>query len=204
MKKVVKKKVPTKKPQPAVKQGTSKEAAAARKAIFVEAYIANGRNATEAAKTAGYSIRTARSQGCRLLTDVYIVTQIAERSKTLAKKHELTTDDVIGELSKLVRSDLRQLLNKDGDLLPAGEWPDGIAGAISSLEIEALYDGQGKDRKQVGHTKKLKLWDKNAALEKAMKHLGLFEKNNSQLSDPIRQFLERCSGKGLPISNERD
>jgi phage terminase small subunit len=32
----------------------------------------------------------------------------------------------------------------------------------------------------VGQVKKVKLWDKNSALEKAMKHLGLFEKDNSQ------------------------
>ena len=33
---------------------------------------------------------------------------------------------------------------------------------------------------RTGRTTKLKVWDKNAALEKAMKHLGLYEKDNSQ------------------------
>ena len=37
------------------KAGTSKQAAADKKKLFAEAYIANGGNASEAAKSAGYA-----------------------------------------------------------------------------------------------------------------------------------------------------
>lgn len=40
---------------------------AERKRRFVEAFMANGGNATQAAKRAGYSTKTAASQGSRLL-----------------------------------------------------------------------------------------------------------------------------------------
>jgi hypothetical protein len=32
---------------------------------------------------------------------------------------------------------------------------------------------------------KVKLWDKNAALEKALKHLGLYERDNRQKSENL-------------------
>jgi hypothetical protein len=44
---------------------------------------------------------------------------------------------------------------------------------------------RGKDRRLIGYTKKLKLWDKNAALDKAAKHLGLYERDNAQLMRPV-------------------
>lgn len=168
-----------------VKQGTSKEAAAARKAVFVEAFIANGGNATQAAITAGYSEKTAGSQGQRLLKDVEISKALGERQQKLAEKHALTTESVIAELSKIVHADPRKLFRDDGSMIPVHEWPDGMAGAVASVEVDELFIGSGKDREQIGHTKKIKLWDKNSAIEKAMKHLGLFEKDNAQKASAL-------------------
>jgi hypothetical protein len=34
-------------------------------------------------------------------------------------------------------------------------------------------------------TKKIKLWDKNAALDKAARHLGLYPRDNAQLMRPV-------------------
>lgn len=62
-----------------VKAGTSKAAAAARRALFVEAYCTNGRNATQAAKTAGFSPKSAERQGLRLTSDVRVSTAVEKR-----------------------------------------------------------------------------------------------------------------------------
>ena len=56
---------------------------------------------------------------------------------------------------------------------------------ISSLEVLEEWEGTGEDRRLVGHTKKLKFWDKNTALVNAMKHLGLFEKHNQQQPETL-------------------
>lgn len=174
--------------KPPVKAGTSKEAAAARKAAFIEAYITNGGNATEAAKTAGYSPKTAGSQGQRLLKDVEVKAALAERRESLAEKHELTTDSVIAELAKIVHADPRRLFREDGTLLSVQEWPDGIAGAVASVEVDELFEGQGSQRKFIGYTKKVKLWDKNSGIDKAMKHLGLFEADNKQKAGALAEL----------------
>ena len=54
------------------------------------------------------------------------------------------------------------------------------AAAISSVEVREEFEGQGESRKLVGYTKKIKFWDKTAAINMAMRHLGQFERDNSQ------------------------
>lgn len=159
-----------------VKAGTSKQAAADRKNLFIEAYCANGGNATQAAITAGYSAKTADQQGSRLLKDVKVSAEIAERAQSVARIVGLTTERTLQEVARLAYSDVRKLFKADGTLKPIHELTDDEAAAVASVEIDDITIGQVK----VGSTTKIKHWDKNSALEKAMKHHGLYEKDNEQ------------------------
>ena len=69
---------------------------------FVEAYLANGFNATKAALEAGYSEKTTRSQGSRLLTNVDVLAQIETRMKALA----MSADEAMMRLSQQGRGRL--------------------------------------------------------------------------------------------------
>lgn len=171
------------------KAGTSKQSAATRKTAFIEAYIANGENGTEAAVAAGFSKKTAGQQASRLLKDVNIQQELASRRKVLANKFELRTEDVLRELARIVYADPRKVFDACGKMLPVHKWPDEVAAMISSVEVEELFDGNGEDRRQIGHTKKIKIWDKNAAIEKAMKHLGQYEADNRQ-RNPLQEMKD--------------
>ncbi len=162
------------------KQGTSKDAAAARKAIFVEAYIANGGNATEAAKEAGYSEKTAYSQGGRLLKDVEIQRSIAERSKSVAKKYELTTDLVVKSIVQELTFDPAKLYLAGGQLKDITELDEDTRAALTAVEFEQL----GSQDAPV-FVRKFKWAAKQGAREQAMKHLGMFEKDNEQKANPL-------------------
>lgn len=174
------------------KAGTSKVEAAQRRALFVEAMCdpkIKG-NATKAAKAAGYSPKTARQQGARLLSDVSLSKAIAERRaeviEAAQKETGLTTAGVLRELKAIVHSDLRKCFNPEtGALLPPHLWPDEIAPYMSSVKVVEMAGGAaiGEEEGVVHvpmYTKEVKLWDKNAAIEKAMKHLGMFERDNEQ------------------------
>ena len=65
---------------------------------FVRAYKINGNNATKAAESAGYSKKTARSQGQRLLTNVDIKKALGIAEEKLQKKYEYTVEKLIEEL----------------------------------------------------------------------------------------------------------
>lgn len=150
--------------------------AKARKALFVDAYLANGGNATQAAITAGYSEKTAKQQGSRLLTSVDIREAIAKRTQVVAEKVGLSVERTLQELARLAYADPRKLYKEDGSLKAIHELDDDAAATIASVEVDEI----GMEGVVIGHTKKLKQWDKNAALEKAMKYHGLYEKDNEQ------------------------
>jgi len=84
---------------------------------FLDAYIANGFNASQAAITAGYKGR-ANTIGSRLLSKVDIQTAIAKKLKPLARRHNIDADRIIGRLTTLAFGTLRDV----------AEWgPDGVS-----------------------------------------------------------------------------
>ena len=181
-----------------VKAGTSRAAAAARRELFVEAYCTNEGNATQAAITAGYSAKTAYSAGGRMLKDVEVSAAIEKRrAETLdaaQKKTGLTVEGTLRELHGMVHSDLRRAFDpQTGVLLAPHQWPDDVARGMASVKVVEMAGGMKIDLGQEAgglqhvpmYTKEVKLWDKNSAVEKAMKHFGLFENDNKQIGESL-------------------
>ena len=168
-----------------VKAGTSKVESAKRKALFVEAYCENGGNATQAAVTAGYKPGSAAEKaGYRLSNDVRIAGVLKERrAQEIAvaeAKTGLTIEGTLRELGRIVYADPRKFFNTDGNLKPVQDLDDDCAAALASVEVTEEFSGRGESREMTGYLKKVKFWDKNSAIEKAMKHFGMFEKDNAQ------------------------
>lgn len=86
--------------------------------LFVEFYLANP-NATEAAIKAGYSKKTAYSQGQRLLKKVEIQKLVENRVEDVA----MGADEVLQELADIARADWQDFLeirrDKHGDVIDA-------------------------------------------------------------------------------------
>lgn len=142
---------------------------------FIEEYLVD-LNATEAAKRAGYSEKTAYSQGQRLLKNAEVAAQISEAQQERGEKTGVTAERVLEELGSIGFSDIRHCFTRSGHLKRPEEWPDEVAAAISSVEVVtrpgAELDEDG--RREIEYVHKLRLWDKNSALEKIAKHLGMF------------------------------
>lgn len=176
---------------PRVKPGTGGAAYEERKKRFIELYIANGGNATKAAIDVGFSAKSAGAQASRLLKDINVFAELKKRQTELAQTYKLDSESVLEQLAKIVYADPRKCFGPDGCLLPVSEWPDEVAAMVSSVEVDALYEGHGEDRRQIGVTQKVKFWDKNSAIEKAMKHLGQFEKDNKQKHPVTEMSMEQ-------------
>ena len=181
-----------------VKAGTSKSAAAVRKTAFIAAYLANGRNATQAAITAGYSEKGARVRGSQLLADRNVSTAITERTEAIEKITGLDQERTLREVARVAYSDIRKVFRHDGTMVPIAEMDDDTAAIVGSVETLEEFSGTGEDREVSGYTKKIKLWDKNAALEKAMKFHGLYEKDNSQTASNITVEVVVVAAPGVP------
>lgn len=176
--------------------GTSKEAAEMRRKIFVNAYMANGQNATKAAIEAGYSKVSAQVTGSRLLDEPEVKRMLAERRAELVAKYELTTDMVLRSLVQELTFDPRKLFDSDGELIPVTELDDDTAAALTGMETVQIGSADAPV-----FIRKFKWGSKSAAREQAMKHLGLFEKDNKQRSDPFAEFLSSMRSS-LPVVKE--
>lgn len=72
-----------------------------RQKLFVEYYLANGFNATQAAISAGYSAKTAREQSSKLLTKLNIQKAVGKEQEKTSKKLEITRESLIEELLEI-------------------------------------------------------------------------------------------------------
>lgn len=170
---------------------------------FAQEYfkIGSGSDAYKAAFSASnMSANAIYVEVSRLLDNPKISLRLKELRDGAAEKAMMTSADVLQEAMRLARFDIRKLYREDGSPVPIHELDDDTASAVQAVDIHEEYAGSGADRVFVGYTKKYKVADKNAALEKLFKHFGLYEKDNAQKNDPIRDFLNQCSGKPLPIA----
>lgn len=149
-------------------------AISAKQQRFVDEYIID-LNATQAATRAGYSPRTAGTQGQRLLTNVEIQAAIIAAKSARAERTHVTQDRVLLELARIGFSDIRCMFTADGLLRPIAELDDATAAAISSVKVVTRPGSEvGDDGKRtVEHVHEIKLWDKNSALDKIAKHLDM-------------------------------
>lgn len=138
---------------------------------FCQAYLTDF-NATRAAKVAGYSEKTAYSQGFDLLKKPEIQARITELRSSTSKQFNITRERICQELARIAFSDVRMAFDADGKLLPPDKWPDELATVVSSIETEELFDFVGRSKVQTGVTKKVKMWEKVKALETLIKMLG--------------------------------
>lgn len=137
---------------------------------FVAEYLVD-LNATEAAKRAGYSAKTAHSQGSRLLEDAEIRQAVADGKARQLASADLTAARVLEEIRRLSFSDLRGMFDAQGNLRPIHTLTAEQAACIGSLEVvkKNITAGDG----EVDTVIKIKTWDKTRSLEMLAKHFGL-------------------------------
>lgn len=126
-----------------------------------------------------------------------------ERSKryrdALEDRTEWAMERLLRELRSIALSDIKQLFNEDGAVLPVSEWPDSVSRAISSIEVDELWgkNAEGKNE-QIGTTKKVKFWDKLRALELIGKNVGMFVDRHVHEGKLTLEHLVAQASKPLP------
>lgn len=155
--------------------------------------LARGETADQAYQTAGYKRHDGNA--ARLRGNERVQQRVVEILRKAEDKAEIDIARCLQELVRLGTSDVRKLFDENGNLKPIAELDDATAAAVASVEVvtvmkrannnlvevdEELEDqahGGSLKRKraaEVEHIHKLKLWDKNSALDKIAKHLGMF------------------------------
>ena len=146
-----------------------------RQGRFLAEYLISF-NASDAARRAGFSVKTADVQGSRLLRNVRIRAAIAQAQACVANRAEVTVERVVRELGRIAFVDPAQFFDQQGNLLPISKMPEDCRRAIAALDIEELFarDENGKMRPS-GLVKKLKFAAKIPALDLLARHLGMLQ-----------------------------
>ena len=148
-----------------------------RQRIFVSQYLPE-LNATRAAIAAGYSPKTAASQGSRLLRNVKVRAEIEAGTAKITEKYGLSAERVLQGIANLAFFDPRDLYNQDGSLKSITELGADTAAAITGMhtkEIVREHDGQGAPKK-IGIRTKIRFADRGRNLERLGRYFGLFTK----------------------------
>lgn len=171
-----------------------------KQSAFVAEYLISG-NATQAAIHAGYSPKTAYKIGAENLKKPQIASLLAQKQAVIAARQderleamELTKERVNREIARIAFFDPRKMFAADGRPLSITELDDDTAAVINGLDVLEEWTGSGPERVLVGHVKKYKISDKNSALDKAAKILGMYEKDNEQKTDSLTTLLQTIAG----------
>lgn len=169
-----------------------------KQAMFVREYLVD-LNATQAAIRAGYALRTASSQGARLLNTPGVAEAVREALMARAERTQVTADRVVAELARVAFGDIRKLF-EDGRPVPIDQLPPEVAAMVAGLDVVT----RGGDT-----VAKLKRADKLRALELLGRHLGLFLEQNEnkdgggtppalvvRFVDPMDEDKRAAEGKG--------
>ena len=161
-----------------------------RQLRFIEQYMISA-NAAEAARRAGYSPRSAQQIGINLLTKPHILAAIAREDEARAARTRITADRVLDELARIAFSDLGRILewgpegvNLRGDRdLPAAD-----RAAIAEISVTQI--------KETARAR-IKLHDKQRALDALAKHLRLYGPTAKTWIDPMKELATAANAKEI-------
>lgn len=141
-----------------------------RESRFVSEYMVDG-NHKQAALRAGYSA----GNGIYLINRPKIHMAIEYEKQKQSRRIGITADNALREIARVAFSDIRKVFDEQGNLKPLHELDDDVAAAISSVEMVVKYKKDEDGNAQPELVKKIRIWDKNSALEKLGKHFKLWE-----------------------------
>lgn len=150
--------------------------------------VAAGASLSDAYRTAfprslSWACETVHEAASRMAANYKVNARICSLRAAAERLSTLEASRVLDEIAKLAHSDVSGIMHPDGRVKLPHELDPATRAAVASFEIDAKG------------TIKYRFWDKNSALDKAAKHLGLFERDNDQQTAPLRDMLASLGGR---------
>lgn len=116
----------------------------------------------------------------------------------MSKRDEQNKDVIIGQLREMSSADIAEAFDKaTNTLLPIHDIPPNVRAMIAAIEVEELFEGRGDNRTQIGYLKKIKLWDRNKAVE-------TFARHHKMLVDKVEHNADQTLADLLAQSKKPD
>lgn len=173
-----------------------------KRKAFAREYIMD-RSPKYAAIRAGYPARTADVQGQQLLKHDEVIKEIARIDALTWKRNTATIDELLSTLSDIARANVTDLFKEDGTMRSLKDIPEHVKRAISSISVKEHYLGG----ELAGVTHRIKMSGKQEAIDKMLKVLGAYERDNMQKNaqpvilqfNPLEAIDQARAKEGAPV-----
>lgn len=173
--------------------------------MFVHYYLIS-LNATKAAIEAGYSKKTARSLGQRLLTNADIQKAIAAGKEDREEKTKVDAEWVLVNLADMIKADPSDIIDEDtGAYKRIHDWPLVWRRMLSAADVQEIWETEGKNKIKVGEIVKYKFIDKLKAFELLGKHVDVSafaERIDVHVNDDLADRIAR--GRNRTTTDETE
>ena len=146
---------------------------------FCQSYIKLGDKSAayrEAYSTSNMKAESINRKAFQLFNEVKITARIDFLCQEIQQDNKATISEVLNTLSDMLRFDISELYDSNGNLKNIHSIPKKSRLMISQLEIDEIY----VKNESIGQVKKIKVFDKMQAVEKFMKYFGAYGKDNEQ------------------------
>jgi phage terminase small subunit len=140
-------------------------------------------------KTGKMAEKTIHECACRVASSHKVAARIRAMQAAAAEIAIFKDADLLREVKALALADIGGIVNEDGTFKRLHELSPELRRAVASFKIDK--DGVIEYR----------FWSKLDALEKAMKHRGLYKEDNTQKADPLRELLDSLGGAVIGVSS---
>lgn len=157
-------------------------------------------NATKAAIAAGYSPKTAYSQGSRLMKDPKLAQEIKDIGAKMLEGMKVTNEKIIDAYARIAFLDPRRFFDENGNLLPISQLPTDVASALTGFETAAISAGtDAAGSPEHIRTTKIKWNDPIKALDSLARIQGMFKDTVKvevvSYQDKLQKARERANRK---------
>ena len=154
--------------------------------------VASGETQSEAFRRAypasrNWKAETVHERASVLAANSKVQARIAGLQNAVADLAVVKVADALREIRSICFSDIGKVM-RDGKCLLPKEMDADTRAVLASFKMD-----------EFGRIE-YKFWDKNAALDKACKILGLYERDNRQKTDPLRDLLQALSGNVIGVA----
>lgn len=154
-----------------------------KRAAFVREYLKD-LNATAAARRAGYSEHTAKTQGSRLLTFGDVQAAIGQAQRKVAERDDVTIDRIVQEYAAIAFASMGDFLSftAKGVELKSSE-------TLTPKQLKAVLEVRQHTLRDGTTSVSFKLHSKGDALEALGRHLGMFG-DSLKVQKAVEEMLE--------------
>ena len=181
---------------------------------FIAAYLAdpNGTRAYKTARGGNCSYMTCRIESVKLLANPNVRQEIKAGIAAITKAAKMKAKKIVNGLEKIALADPLDFIDKEtGNLLPIEQVPyrarlavQRIKAKVESKTVQFAKDEDDKETvtEVVTEIVEIALNDRNAALDKLMKHHGLYLNDNTQkhgIKDGAERdaIMEKLKARGI-------